>query len=79
MLSVRMEERKQRTEALKKLYHARSFVGGGGGGVMGPPSLGDLVCSGCTEDIEASHTRSRSTCWELLPNMFSVAKSWDGV
>jgi len=78
MLSVHTDQRKRRAEALKKLYHAISFVGRDGG-VLGPLSLGDLVCASCTEDIEASHTRSRSICWEQLPSMFSVTQSWDGV
>ena len=78
VLSVRADERKRRAEALKKLYHAISLVGRDYG-MLGPLSSGHIVCASCTEDVEASHTRWRSTFWEQLSRIFSLAQSWGGV
>jgi len=49
------------------------------GGVLGTPSLGSIVCTKCTEEIEESHATWRKVCWELLPAIFLVAKRWDEV
>ena len=77
VLSVGIEPFERRAEALKKL-HAAFFVIRDGG-ELGPPSLGHLACALCTEDMQASHATWRSMCWERLPSMFSVARSWGEV
>ena len=77
VLSVGIEPFERRAEALKKLHAA--FLVMRDGGELGPPSLGHLACALCTEDMQASHAMWRSMCWERLPSMFSVARSWGEV
>ena len=66
-----------RIEALKKLHDA--IVDERKGGLLSTPPLGDLTCRTCAKEIEAPHVAWRRACWELLPVLFSVAKSWDEV
>jgi hypothetical protein len=57
-----------RMEALKELYDA--MVEEREGGVLSTPSLGCLACDTCTKDIQASHAKWRSHCWEKLRGCF---------
>ena len=77
VLSVGIEPFERRAEALKKLHAA--FLVMRDGGELGPPSLGHLACPRCTEDTQASHATWGSMCWERLPSLFSVARSWSEV
>jgi hypothetical protein len=78
LLSVGMDPIEQRAEALKKLYGAM-FLVERDGGQLTPLSLGHLVCAECMRGIQLSHLRWASGCWELLPQIFGLAQSWDEV
>ena len=67
----------RRAEALAKLYEV--MVGEREGGVLSPPSFGDIACAKCTREMEALHAARRRIFWELLPFIFLVAKDWDEV
>ena len=75
ILSAGTELFEHRVEALKKLH--AMFLVKREGGELTPLQLRHLVCSKCATGIQASHTAWRSTCWEQLPGMFSIAQNWD--
>ena len=77
VLNVGTRAMERRMEALSQLHDA--ILSGGRGDVLNPPSLGDLTCVKCTEEIEGIHAIWRKVCWDLLPAKFSVAKCWDEV
>ena len=74
-LNVCINPIERRMEALTKLRDAMIA----GWGVLAAPSLGDIVCAKCREDIEVFHAIWREYCWGLIPVKFSVAKCWDEV
>ena len=65
----------KRIVALDKIYN--SGVGEGEGGVLTPPSLGDLPCAKCAKLVEGIHDLWGSFYWEKLPQVFSVSDNWD--
>ena len=75
VLNVDIKQMERRTEALTKLFGVMRRKGG----VLGSPSFGDLACAKCAKELEASHAVWRSSCWELFPAIFSVAKRLDEV
>ena len=77
VLNVGIKSMDQRTEAVAKLHHV--MISERRDGVLSPPSFGDLICTKCTKDVEASHAIWRRVCWGLLPATFSVAKCRDEV
>ena len=66
---------KRRGGVLDKIY--TSNVGEGEGGVLSPPSLGDLPCAKCAGFVEVIHGPWGSVHWESLPRAFGVSDSWD--
>jgi len=77
VLSAGLIPVQRRKEALRTLHDA--LLVKRDGGELGPLSLGDLVCDMCAKGMHAAHVIGRSMCWDRLPSMFSVAKSWDDV
>ena len=75
VLNAGINPPERRTEALRKVCDV--LFGERQGGVLSAPSLGDLTCTECTKELEASHRKCRSACWDLLPTAFVVAESWD--
>ena len=65
----------KRMVVLDKIY--TSNVGEGEGGVLNPPSLGDLPCAECAELMEVIHDPWGSVYWKALPQVFGVPDSWD--
>lgn len=77
VLNVGTTPMKRRTEAMAKLHDV--MISHREGGVLTPPSLGDIACAKCTKAIEAAHAIRRRAFWEMLPIIFLVAKCWDEV
>lgn len=77
VLNAGINSTERRAEALEKI--SEIMFSERKGGVLSAPLLGDLTCSKCTKEIEASCAKCRRSCWEILPSAFSVAKRWDEV
>ena len=65
----------QRREELAKIY--LGVVNGGAGGMLSPPSLGNIVCANCAKRLETPRRRWCEMTWEKLPHIFGVGKSWE--
>lgn len=63
-----------RAEALQKLHNV--MIEEKEGGILSPPSWGDIACVECTKKIDGHHVVWRKACWEMLPALFGVAKRW---
>ena len=74
VLNIEIDRTKEWAEALEKIYN--SFIDEREGGVLNPPSLGDL-CVKCTRTIEKVHATWGSVCWKSLVPAFVVSHSWD--
>ena len=74
-LNVGITPVEKRMEALEKVYKA--LLGEREGGMLTPPSFGDLLCVKCTKFTDMTHAPWGSSCWEKLTQIFGVSGSWD--
>jgi len=67
----------QRAEVMMKISDV--MLGEREGGLLSIPSLEHLTCAKCAKALLAPYTTHSITCWDILPAVFGVAKSWDEV
>ena len=64
-------------EKLEEVYSA--VISQREGGMLSPPSLGDLFCAKCAESIERAHAKWGLVTWEKLPSAFNDSSGWADV
>ena len=75
-LSVDINPREERVEALEKIYSA--MIDKREGGMLSPPFL-EHLCAKCKRRADASHAQWGSLLWENLPLVFGVSRGWDSL
>ena len=75
-LNASLNRMEQRIEALNRVYNA--MVARNEVDILTPPSLGNIICEGCANQLETKHLNWRKRFfWVRLPRLLGWT-SWDG-